>query len=109
MRQLVVGTLLVASMLFISGCGSDEVTLAQVMKKGLVLQKGMTKNQVQNALRKDPDSVERVGRFELWTYEGIITNEDTEESKYKNLTIKFKDGRVDYIGYFACKLPKKED
>jgi hypothetical protein len=109
MKQLLVGALLTANILFMSGCGKEEVTLAQVMKKGLILQKGMTKEEVQNALKKDPDSVKRVGRFELWTYEGIVTNDDTEESKYKNLTIKFKNGKVDYIGYFACKLPKKED
>jgi PBP1b-binding outer membrane lipoprotein LpoB len=109
MKQLLVGTVLATSILFMSGCGNEGIALAQVMKKGLVLQKGMTKNQVQNTLKKDPDSIERVGKFELWTYEGIITNKDTEESKYKNLTIKFKDGKVDYIGYFSCKLPKKED
>jgi len=45
----------------------------------------------------------------LWTYEGVVLNEDTNVERYKNLTIKFKNGKVDYIGYFACKLPKTED
>ena len=106
----VVGSLVVFGALLFTGCGSDKVTLNQAIQKGMVLDKGITKAQVMKILKREPDSVQKVGNIELWTYEGIVTNPDDEEAKkYKNLTIRFKNSKIDYVGYFDCKLPKVED
>ena len=109
MKKIIAGSLIVLGSLFFTGCGGSDVpSLNEVTKKGMVISKGMTKAKVMEILKREPDSIQKVGDFELWTYEGVVTNDDTKESRYKNLTIKFKDGKVDYTGYFACKLPKTE-
>ena len=107
----VVGSLFIIWALMLSGCGnSNTVSLNTVITKGMMLSKGMTKAQVMKTLGREPDSVQKVGNIELWTYEGIVTNpNDDTLRKYKNLTIRFKNGVIDYIGYFGCKLPKVED
>ena len=106
----ILGSIVVVGALLLTGCGSDKVTLNSVMKKGMVLTKGMSKAQVQKLLKREADSTQKVGNIELWTYEGIVVNPDDEtQRRYKNLTIRFKNGVVDYIGYFGCKLPKVED
>jgi outer membrane protein assembly factor BamE (lipoprotein component of BamABCDE complex) len=106
----ILGSMVVIGALFLTGCGSDKVTLNQAITKGMILTKGMTKAQVMKTLGREPDSVQKVGNIELWTYEGIVTNPDDDTlRKYKNLTIRFNNGVVDYTGYFGCKLPKVED
>jgi len=106
----IIGSLVVVGTLLFTGCGSEKVTLSKVITQGMTLTKGMTKAQVMKLLKREPDSVQKIGDIELWTYEGIVTNPDDEtQRRYKNLTIRFKNGVVDYIGYFGCKLPKVED
>ena len=110
MKKIIAGSLIVVGSLFFTGCGGSDIpSLNEVTKKGMVISNGMTKAEVMKLLKREPDNIVKVGNYELWTYEGVIVNEDTEIRRYKNLTIKFKNGKVDYTGYFACKLPKIEE
>jgi len=96
--------------LYFIGCGGNQITLDQVTKKGLTqIHNGMTKAEVLKILKKEPDTIQKVGNYELWIYEGVVVNDDTDERRYKNFSIKFNNGKVDYTGYFGCKLPKVED
>jgi len=109
MKKILAGAILAA--LFI-GCGSGPSVpnLNQVTKKGLVsIKKGMTQAQVMKILKREPDTIQKIGNYELWIYEGVVTNEETGTKRYKNFTIKFENGKVDYTGYFGCKLPKTEE
>ena len=98
-------------MMLLSGCGDNIVTLNDVTKNGLTkIEKGMNKSQVEKILKKEPDTIQKVGNYELWIYEGVVADKADEDLKrYKNFTVKFKDGKVDYTGYFGCKLPEMED
>jgi len=96
--------------IYFIGCGTDQVTIDKVAKKGLTdIHKGMTKKEVMKVLQQEPDTIQKIGNYELWIYEGISKDKDKEISRYKNFSIKFKDGKVDYTGYFGCKLPKTEE
>ena len=105
-RLLKLSMPLVIGAFLLSGCGEQPVTLSYTMSKGFDVQKGMTKEQVKKLLKLEPTMKKRDGEFELWIYEGKFTNEDTGETKYKNITIKFKDGVVVYPAYFECPVPK---
>ena len=98
-------------MMLLSGCGDTVITLNDVTKNGLTkIENGMTKSQVEKILKKEPDTIQKVGNYELWIYEGEVTDKNNEDLKrYKNFTVKFKNGKVDYTGYFGCKLAKVED
>jgi len=98
-------------MMLLSGCGDDKITLNDITKNGLSkLEKGMTKEQVTKILKSEPDTVQKVGNYELWIYEGVVQDKKNEDlSRYKNFTVKFKDGKLDYTGYFGCKLAQVED
>jgi len=107
MKKIVLGSLLVAGSLLLSGCGGDDgLVLSSVVKHRYSIQKGMNKNQVQNILKHDPDEISQVGNYELWIYKGII---DKENGNYFNdFVVKFVDGKVAYTGFFKCKLPEME-
>jgi len=103
-------TKLVALALFgtfiFTGCGAD---LNSVMAKNSEIKTGMTIKDVKELLEIEPTMKKRNGNFEVWVYEGKFTNKDTEETKYKNITIKFKNGVVVYPAYFECPVPKIKD
>ncbi len=100
---------LIAIFVFIlSSCGSrTEVSLENVVQKGLTIEKGMSREEVLSALKRRPDTIEKLDNVELWIYEGVISDDDDEQKRYENLTIKFVAGQVAYVGYFSCKLPSK--
>lgn len=93
------------AVLFI-GCGEPVFTLNNAMEKGFDIKQGMTRKQVKHILKLEPTLKKRDGDFEVWIYEGEFTNENTGKTKYKNITIKFKNGKVIYPGYFECPVPK---
>jgi len=95
--------------IFLIGCGEVKPKLSEAIAKSYKISKGMTKEEVSKIIKQEPTSIQRMDKVEIWKYEGIETNEDTEETKYIDLIIKFVDGKVDRIGYFSCKIPNKED
>jgi major membrane immunogen (membrane-anchored lipoprotein) len=101
--------IIISGMFFLTGCGEPVFTIDYAMSKGFDVQKGMTKEQVKNILKVEPTMKKRDGDFELWIYEGQFTNEDTDKIKYKNITVKFRNGKVVYPAYFECPVPKVED
>ncbi|GEM_PF-4179303 len=107
MKKWVLLLMLVSFLL--CSCGSrTEVSLGDVVRNGLGLEKGMTRQQVISTLKRRPDTIEKFDNVELWIYEGVIPDKENDDQKrYENLTIKFVNGQVAYVGYFSCKLPSK--
>jgi len=56
MKKIIAGSLIVISSMFLTGCGNNIPSLDSVTKKGLTLNKGMTKAQVMKLLKREPDS-----------------------------------------------------
>ncbi|MFA9374206.1 MAG: hypothetical protein ACERKK_08615 [Poseidonibacter sp.] len=109
MGKLLLGVILASVVLF-TGCSSTKVELPNVHEASFNLEKGMKKKEVQKILVSKPTSKQRFNDEEIWKYESSIINEDTQEGRYTNIIIKFKDGIVSNIGSFSCDLPKiKED
>ena len=97
-------------MLIFSSCGKNKIALDDAITKGnMYVKKGMSKEKVFEIIKLEPSVIERIGDYELWIYEGTFPNENSKGRKYKNLVIKFKDGKVIYTAYFNCKLPKLEE
>ncbi|RUM58624.1 MAG: hypothetical protein DSY59_05515 [Persephonella sp.] len=93
-----------------SSCGETRIALDEAISKGnFYVKKGMSKKKVLEIINVEPTTVERIGDYELWIYEGVFNNPDLNIRKYKNLVIKFKNDKVIYTAYFNCKLPKVED
>ena len=106
----VLGSLAVLATIIFTGCGDDKVTLEQVIQKKGEIKKGMTSAQVRALLKRGPDDEAEIGEYDFWTYEGVVVNPDDEtDKKYKNLIIRFKNDKVDYKGYFGCKLPSVKE
>jgi hypothetical protein len=105
-KVLLVG-LFVVSSLFLSGCNNEVSNLQQIISKRVVIQKGMTKLEVQAILKDEPDEISQVGGYEMWIYKGMINKNDV--TTFNNYIVKFVDGKVAYTGFFKCKLPKVED
>lgn len=109
MGKLLLGIVLASVVLF-TGCSSTKVELPNVHEASFNLEKGMKKKEVLKILVSKPTSKQRFNDEEIWKYESSIINEDTQEGRYTNIIIKFKDGIVSNIGSFSCDLPKiKED
>ncbi|MGB5792877.1 hypothetical protein [Poseidonibacter sp.] len=109
MGKLLLGVVLASVVLF-TGCSSTKVELPNVHEASFNLEKGMKKKEVLKILVSKPTSKQRFNDEEIWKYESSIINEDTQEGRYTNIIIKFKDGIVSNIGSFSCDLPKiKED
>jgi len=108
MKKTIIGATLVVATTIFTGCGSTQPTLSQTAKASYKINMGMSKAEVTKILKLEPTEVQRIDNYEIWKYEGIDTNEDTKESKYIDLIIKFKNGKVTNIGTFSCKIPKKE-
>jgi hypothetical protein len=106
MKKIQLMVVVSSLILLLGGCGNNQPSLGDAVKNSYKVTKGMTKDRVSQILKQDPTSVQRIDDFEIWKFEGIETNEDTEESKYVNLIIKFKNGKVSNIGTFSCKVPK---
>ena len=97
--------IVVAGTLFF-GC-QEEAPKPKAYEKRLSVQKGMTKEQVQNILQVEADEVSQVGNYEMWIYKKIV--EKNGERVFSNYIVKFVDGKVAYTGYFKCKLPNIEE
>jgi hypothetical protein len=108
MKKIILSSLLVASTLILSGCGGDSgLSLSNVVKHRYSIKKGMTKEQVQNILKTEPDEISQVGNYELWIYKGIVEKGDNKA--FNDFVVKFVDGKVAYTGFFKCNLPEIEE
>ena len=108
MKKLLLGMTVTASIL-LTGCSSTKPQLPDVHEASFDLEKGMKKKEVKRILVSKPTSKQRFNDEEIWKYETSIINEDTQEGKYTNIIIKFKDGLVSNIGSFSCDLPKIQE
>lgn len=105
MKKYLVGISVTLS-LFLTGCSSSKVNTSNVLDKSFDIEKGMKKSEVKKILVDKPTSKQRFNSDEIWKYEFSVVNEETQEGKYNNVIIKFRDGVVANIGSFSCDLPK---
>jgi hypothetical protein len=107
MKKIILSSLLVGLGLVFTGCGQTVSHLNDVVQARYAITKGMTKAQVHNILKQEPDEISQVGNYELWIYKGIIHKNDI--NYFNNFVVKFVDGKVAYTGFFKCKLSNIEE